>query len=468
MTVLDFTIHDASKLIAAGELSPEELVDSAITRIQEVDHEIGAFSAPTLESAREDAAQAAKEIARGNIKSPLHGIPIAVKTLVDRAGVESTSSSRTRAGRIAEVDAAVVERLQRAGAILVGQTHTHEYAYGVMTPTTRNPWHTGHTPGGSSGGSAAAVAGGMALGAIGTDTGGSIRIPSSACGLTGIKPTYGRVSRFGITSLSSSLDHAGPMARTVADNILMLQQLAGYDPRDSASIDLEVPDYSEALDGEVSGLTIGVPRNYFFDLIDEEVESNYRAAIDVLREAGVNVREIDLPHPEQYMAIEYGLLVAEASQNHQETLRSNPDGYEEDVRALLEAGEFMLATDYIKALKGRTIIRDSWQQMFRDEQLDAVIAPTLPMPAVRFDQLEYEWPDGTVEPTINAYVRTSAPGNVTGLPAMSVPCGFSSAGLPIGMQVIGRPFDETTVFRLGQAYETRTDFTKQTASLVRS
>lgn len=258
------------------------------------------------------------------------------------------------------------------------------------------------------------------------------------------------------------------MARTVADNILMLQQLAGYDPRDSASIDHPVPDYSEALDGEVNGLTIGVPRNYFFDLIDEEVESNYRAAIDVLREAGVNVREIELPHPEQYMAIEYGLLVAEASQNHQETLRSNPDGYEEDVRALLEAGEFMLATDYIKALKGRTIIRNSWQQMFRDEQLDAVIAPTLPMPAVRFNQFEYEWPDGTVEPTINAYVRTSAPGNVTGLPAMSVPCGFSSAGLPIGMQVIGRPFDETTVFRLGQAYETRTDFTKQTASLVRS
>lgn len=248
----------------------------------------------------------------------------------------------------------------------------------------------------------------------------------------------------------------------------MLQQLAGYDPRDTASIDHQVPNYSEALDGDVEGLTIGVPRNYFFDLIDEEVESNYRAAIDVLHQAGVKVREIDLPYPEQYMAIEYGLLVAEASQNHQATLRSNPDGYEEDVRALLEAGEFMLATDYIKALKGRTIIRNSWQRMFRHEQLDAVIAPTLPMPAVRFDQLEHEWPDGTVEPTINAYVRTSAPGNVTGLPAMSVPCGFSTAGLPIGMQVIGRPFDETTVFRLGQAYENRTDFAQQAASLVRS
>lgn len=466
MTVFDFTIHDASKLIAAGELSPAELVDSAIIQIQELDDTIGAFSAPTLESARQEAADASTEIAQGNIKSPLHGIPVAVKTLVDRAGVESTSSSRTRAGRIPDRDAAVVENLQAAGAILVGQTHTHEYAYGVMTPTTRNPWNIEHTPGGSSGGSAAAVASGMALGAIGTDTGGSIRIPSSACGLTGIKPTYGRVSRFGITSLSSSLDHAGPIARTVADNVLMLQQLAGYDPRDSASLDIKVPDYSEALDGDVAGLTIGVPRNYFFDLIDEEVEGSYRAAIEVLSKAGVTVREVDLPHPEQYMAIEFGLLVAEASQNHQETLRRNPDGYEPDVRSLLEAGEFMLATDYIKALKGRTVIRDSWQNMFSNEHLDAVIAPTLPMPAVRQGQLEYEWPDGTIEPTINAYVRASAPGNVTGLPAMSVPCGFSTAGLPIGMQIIGRPFDEMTVFRLGQAYETRTEFTTQKAALA--
>lgn len=461
MTNLDLTLTAASQKISAGELSPVDLVDSTIAQIEKVDGAIGAFSAPTFDSARQQAEQAAHDISQGKIRSPLHGVPIAVKALIDRAGVESTSSSRTRAGRIPDVDAAVVQKLEAAGAILIGQVHTHEYAYGVMTPTTRNPWNTDHIPGGSSGGSGAAVSGRMALGAIGTDTGGSIRIPSSICGITGIKPTFGLVPRYGVTSLSSSLDHVGPMARTVEDNALLLQQIAGYDPRDTASIDVALPDYQSGLTDDVNGLTIGLPSNYFFDQIDAEVEQTCRSAVDLLAKAGATVREVEIPYPEQYMAIEFALLLSEASENHQRMLRRVPEQYEEDVRTLLEAGELVFATDYIKALKGRTIVQQGWRAMFAD--VDAVIAPTLPMPGVRAGQMEYEWADGTVEPTINAYVRASAPGNITGLPAMSVPCGFSSGGMPIGMQIIGKPFDEPTVFQIGHAYETRTEFTQYTA-----
>src|SRR5699024_10796780 len=225
------TLTQASERIASGEVSPVELVETAVARIEQHDDQIGAFSARTADSALSEARRAADRIARGDVRSPLHGIPIAVKTLIDRAGVESTSSSKVREGRVPHRDAAVVAKLKAAGAVLIGQTHTHEFAYGVLTPATRNPWNTDHVPGGSSGGSGAAVAARMALGAIGTDTGGSVRIPSSACGITGIKPTYGLVSRFGIMQLSPSLDHVGPMARTVSDNALLLQQIAGYDPR---------------------------------------------------------------------------------------------------------------------------------------------------------------------------------------------------------------------------------------------
>ena len=458
------TLTQASEHIASGEVSPVELVETAVARIEQHDGQIGAFSARTVDSALSEARRAADRIARGDVLSPLHGIPIAVKTLIDRAGVESTSSSAVRKGRIPDTDATVVSRLKEAGAILVGQTHTHEFAYGVLTPTTRNPWNTDYVPGGSSGGSGAAVAAGMALGAIGTDTGGSVRIPSSVCGITGIKPTFGLVPRTGVMQLSSSLDHVGPMARTVSDNALLLQQIAGYDRRDTASTDPRIPDYRSALTGDVDETVIGVPSNFFFDHIDAEVESSFRDAIDLLEQAGARVREVEIPYADQYVGVEFAILASEASEIHRDAIRRVPELYTEDVRQLLEAGEFILATDYIKALKARTMIRDAWQDMF--DGLDVVIAPTLPMPAVRAGQMEYRFADGTVDSPINAYVRASAPGNVTGLPAMSVPCGFSTTGLPIGMQIFGRPFDEPTVFRVGHAYEARTDFTQRVPDAI--
>src|SRR5699024_5760365 len=278
------TLTQASERIASGEGSPVQLVETAVARVEQQDDQTGVFPARIADTAASDTRRGAERIARGDVLSPLHGIPIAGKTLIDRAGVESTSSSAVRKGRIPDTDATVVSKLKDAGAILVGQTHTHEFAYGVLTPTTRNPWNTDYVPGGSSGGSGAAVAAGMALGAIGTDTGGSVRIPSSVCGITGIKPTFGLVPPTGVMQRSSSPDHVGPMARTVSDNALLLQQIAGYDRGDTASTDPRIPDYRSALTGDVGETVIGVPSNFFFDHIDAEVESSFRDAIDLLEQ----------------------------------------------------------------------------------------------------------------------------------------------------------------------------------------
>ncbi|WP_244198349.1 amidase [Nocardia neocaledoniensis] len=451
------TLTAASEEIAAKRLSPVELTESVLEQVERHEDAVGAFAALTAETALEQAALATEELAAGSRRGALHGIPLGVKALVDRAGVETTSSSRTRRGHIPRADAAVVERLDRAGAVFIGQTHSHEFAYGVVTPTTRNPWNTDHIPGGSSGGSGAALAARMVLGAIGTDTAGSIRIPSAVCGVTGLKPTYGRVSRFGTTTLSWSLDHIGPMGRTAADTALLLQTLAGYDPRDPASVDVVVPDYGASLDAGVRELTIAIPSNYFFDRIDAEVEAAFRAAAETLEAQGARLKEVRLPMTDQCMPIEYALLVAEASAYHQSNLRKQSDLYEEDVRVMLEAGEMLLATDYIRAVRGRLLLQQAWREAF--DEIDAVLAPTLPAPAARVGEDAIAWPDGVIEPLVNAYVRTCAPANLTGLPAMSVPCGITTSGLPIGMQIIGRPFDESTVLQIGCAYQAETEWT---------
>ncbi|PRZ41601.1 aspartyl-tRNA(Asn)/glutamyl-tRNA(Gln) amidotransferase subunit A [Antricoccus suffuscus] len=445
----ELTLTEAAEKIGSKELSPVELAESVLGRIEAVDGRVGAFAAVTADRAMADAKRAADDIAAGNYRGALHGVTVGVKDLVDTAGIATTSSSKTRADNVPNADAAVVERLSGAGAVLVGKTHTHEFAYGVITPTTRNPWNLDHIPGGSSGGSAAAIASQMCHGAIGTDTGGSIRIPSAACGTVGLKPTYGRVSRRGITSLSWALDHVGPITRTVHDAALMMNVLAGYDRADPGTVDEPVPDFTAGLDSGVKGMVFGLPTNYFFDNIDLEVESAVRAAVDVLTGLGAQVREIELPMTETYMSVEFGILVPEASAYHQKLLREKADLYTDDVRVFLDAGELMLATDYIKALRVRTLIQDGWRDMF--EGLDAVLAPTLPSTAARVGQDTFNW--GVEEPVINAYVRTSAPGNLTGLPGLSVPCGLSNDGLPIGLQILGKPFAEPTVLRIGAAYE---------------
>lgn len=453
----DLTLAQASAELSSRNLSPVELCDSVCRQIDQHDARVGAFAALTLEDAKAQAEAAASRYSKREQLSPLDGIPVGIKDLAQTAGVTCTSSSKTRAGEVATEDSAVTARLRSAGATLIGQTHTHEYAYGVLTPTTRNPWNLDRVPGGSSGGSGAAVASRMVLGALGTDTGGSIRIPSSINGITGLKPTYGLVSRYGITSLSWALDHAGPMARTVEDTAMLLQAMAGFDARDPASLNVELPQYVTALTGDVSGMTFGVPTNYFFDQIQPEVEAAFRAAIQTLTDAGAVIREVELPYADLYMPIEYALLVADASAYHQNMLREKASLYEADVRVLLEAGEFLLATDYLKAVRARHMVQQGWRDMF-EQGLDAVLAPTLPAVAVPASNPIVEWPDGDSSEAIDAYVMASAPGNLTGLPALSVPCGFDAEGLPIGLQIIGRPLDEIGVLNIGQAFETATDF----------
>lgn len=456
MQPYQLSIAEAAQQIASRQLSPVELAQSALNRIEAVDDRLSAFVVVSGERALDAAQQAEKEIAEGRYRGPLHGIPVGIKDLYDVAGLPTTSSSQVRHDFIATEDSACVSRLTDAGAIVVGKTHTHEFAYGVITPTTRNPWNTDHIPGGSSGGSGAAVASGACLMGMGSDTGGSIRVPASLCGTVGLKPTYGRVSRHGVTSLCWSLDHVGPLTRTVQDAALVLNAIAGFDARDEATARVPVPDYTDDLDGGVSGMTVGLPSNFFFDDIDPDVDAAVRAAVAQLESQGARVREVEIPYAEQMLALEYGLVVPEATSYHQTMLRSRGEHYTGEVRVFLEAGELVLATSYLRVLRIRTLLKRAFREMF--EGIDAIVCPTLPATAARVGQDSFTFPSGAQTSVTEAYVRHSAPANLTGLPALTVPCGFDATGLPIGLQVIGRPFDEATVLRIGHAYESANDW----------
>jgi aspartyl-tRNA(Asn)/glutamyl-tRNA(Gln) amidotransferase subunit A len=457
MTALtDLSLRDIAQRLRRKEVSPVEVTQACLDRIQAVEDKLTAFVTLTADTAMEAARQAEREIVAGQWKGELHGVPVALKDLYDIKGLPTTSSSKVRANYLAPDDSACTDRLRQAGAVIVGKTHTHEFAYGISTPTTRNPWSIEHMPGGSSGGSAAIVAARGCYMGMGSDTGGSIRIPASVCGTVGLKPTYGRVSRYGVTSLSWSLDHVGPLTRTVADAAVCLNALAGHDPRDPGSADEPVTDYTAALGKGVKGLRLGVPRNHYFEHVDPELEALVRAAIDWLHAEGVEVREIEIPLADQIMAVEFGLCLPEASAYHMEMLRDRPDDYQPDVRLFLEAGELVPATRYIQALRVRQVMKDAWRRLF--DQVDAIIAPAVAAPATKVGQESVTWPDGTEEPITPLFVRLSAPANVTGLPAMAVPCGFTQAGLPVGFQAIGRPFDEVTVIRIGDAYQRTTDW----------
>jgi aspartyl-tRNA(Asn)/glutamyl-tRNA(Gln) amidotransferase subunit A len=451
MEPYELTLSAAAAEIQAGRLSPVDLTDSVLDRIEVTQNTLGAFAYVTADLARNAAQAAEREIAAGRYRGPLHGIPLGVKDLYDTAGVPSTSSSKLRVDHIPETNAVAVERLSAAGMVMVGKTHTHEFAYGVITPTTRNPWNPGHIPGGSSGGAGAAVASGACMVGLGSDTAGSIRIPASLCGTVGLKPTYGRVSRCGLATLAWSLDHVGPLARNVRDCALVLNTIAGFDRLDPACLDVPVPDYTTGLDQDITGLRIGVPINYFFDHVHDDVAVAVRQAISVLQDLGAQVREVTIPYADALAAVAFGILLPEASAYHQETLRNKGDLYSPDVRLLLEMGELVLATDYIKALRVRTLTQQGWAAMFDD--IDVLVSPSTPLAAPAVGTAETLWSDGTTENIVTALIRLTLPANVTGLPALSMPVGFDAAGLPLGMQIMGRPFDEATVLKVGQAYE---------------
>lgn len=451
MQPYELSLTAAADAVRARTLSPVELVDSVLDRIEEVEPRLGAYAAITAERAREAAREAERDVVAGRVRGPLHGIPMGLKDLVDVAGMATAAGSRVRVEHRAERDSTVAARLTAAGAILVGKTHTHEFAYGLTTPQTSNAWGRDRVAGGSSGGSAVAVAAGAATFALGTDTGGSIRVPSALNGVVGLKPTYGLVSRHGVTSLSWSLDHVGPIARTVEDAALVLDALAAHDPRDPASVAAPSADRRPGAGTDLTGLRVGVPNNYYFDHVAPEIESAVRHAIDHLESLGARLVEVEIPMARYVHATQWGLMVPEATAYHERTLRAVPELYQADVRILLEAGELMPAGDYLRAQRSRTLMRRAWARVLEDA--DVIAAPTVPATAVKAGQSTLTWSDGTVEGVSDAYVRLSAPANITGVPSLSVPVGHDTAGLPIGMQLLGRPLGEAVLLRVGHAYE---------------
>ncbi|MCX6021544.1 MAG: amidase, partial [Chloroflexi bacterium] len=444
------SLAELAPLIERREVSPVEVTRALVNRVRRMDDRINSFITLTAEQALTQARQAEEEIAAGGYRGPLHGVPLALKDLFQTAGVRTTGGSKILTTWIPDEDADCVARLRAAGAVLLGKLNMHEFAYGVNNNNahygpTRNPWDRERIPGGSSGGSGAAVAAGLCFGSLGSDTGGSIRIPAALCGITGLKPTYGRVSRRGVLPLSWSLDHAGPMARTVEDCAILLGAIAGHDPGDPTSSRRAVPDYRAALTGDVRGLRLGVPRAFFFERLDDEVRAAVEAALALLAAEGAVLVDVDVPRLRQSPAMSGPILSAEAGAYHYDDIRSRPEDYGAEVRSRIEAAQFVLAGDYLRAQQARTLLKRDLAAALRG--VDALVMPTLPITAPKIGQARVEIA-GAEADALGSLTRFMSPFNLTGLPAASVPCGFSAAGLPIGLQIAGRPFDEATVLRV--------------------
>ena len=457
LDVSSVSLAQAAMLIEQRQVSPSELTEAYLERIAAVNPQINAYVRVTADHAREEARRATEEIAAGEIRGPLHGIPVAVKDLFDMAGVLTEGGSRVFAGRTPEHDATVVRRLREAGAVLLGKLNTHELAYGATTTNhysgiTRNPRNPGHIPGGSSGGSGAAIAAGLAAATLGTDTGGSIRIPASLCGCVGLKPTYGRVSKAGVLPLSWLFDHPGPLTHTVEDAALMLQALAGYDPADAATIRAPVDDYTADLDAGVIGMRIGVVRDWFFDQLDPEVAAAVEAAIATYRLLGAEVRDVALPGTRQASAAGFALVLAEAKTIHARALQERPDHFGADVAALLSQ-PIPAAEHLMSALEVTRTYAETVRQTL--ETVDVLLTPATPIPAPAIGAATVTV-GGETQPITNLLVRCTAPFNMSRVPAISLPCGMTAGGLPIGLQLAARPFDEATLLRAAYAFERTT------------
>lgn len=451
------SLAEASRLLKQKEVSPVELVDAVLNRIASEQEKLNAFITILHEEAKKAARVHESEILRNGQRSPLHGIPVALKDLFYTKGIRTTAGSKILAEFIPDYNSTVAERLELAGSILVGKTNTHEFAYGPSTESsyygpTRNPWNLSKIPGGSSGGSGAAVAAGMAYMAMGTDTGGSIRIPACLCGVVGFKPTYGTVSLYGIIPLSSSFDHPGPLARSVADVALTLDIIAGHDPKDPFSAGWEKPGYFEAVSRaqSLNGLVIGVPENFFFDKVDAEVEKKVREAISHLEELGAEIRGITVPGAEDSQKVTSILMSVEATYNHRRYLTSRAQDYQPDVRARIEKGFEISAVEYYDALKRGDEIKRSVASVFA--QVDLLAMPTVPVPAYDIGAATV-MVKGAEQPAREMLTRHTRLANLTGGPALSLPCGLTSEGLPCGLQLMGKPFDDVTVLKAGYVFE---------------
>jgi aspartyl-tRNA(Asn)/glutamyl-tRNA(Gln) amidotransferase subunit A len=454
------TLAEQSRLIAGREISPVELLESVLRQIGRLDGTLNAYITLLSERAMDEAKRAEEEIGRGDYRGALHGVPIAVKDLFYTKGIRTTAGSMIMADFVPGEDATVVALLAEAGAVLVGKTGMHELAYGttgmnVHHGDVHNPWDLERITGGSSSGSAAAVAARMCSAALGSDTGGSIRIPAALCGITGIKPTYGRVSRYGAVPCAWSLDNAGPMARTAEDTAMVLAAIAGWDELDPASSPEPVADYAAALSQGISGLRLAVLREYVTDPHEPEVMSAFQAALQALAGLGAMVEEISVPEVATAIGASTAILASEVSAYHEERLRSRPEDYGDEVRARLETGFFIAATDYLQGQRVRRLLTAQFQELLT--KYDAVLCSTVPATAPRMDQETVQF-GGSVEPRGPVMVRHTRLFNLTSLPTVSVPCGFDSRGLPIGLQIATAPFTEGLALRMAHAYQQTTDW----------
>lgn len=453
---------ELARLIATKTVSPVEVVRAHLDRIAALDGNLHAYITVGADAALDAARAAEAALIAGQPVGPLHGVPYALKDLYDTAGVRTTGGSRIYAERVPAVDATVVRRLAEAGAIALGKLNMVEFAYGpeglnVHYGHARNPWDRAapRMAGGSSSGSGVAVAAGLAPGALGSDTGGSIRIPASLCGITGLKPTYGRVSRAGVLPLAWSMDHVGPMTRTVADAALMLRAMAGYDPADASTSVLPVPDYSAALTGDVKGLRVGLLRRLFLDGATPAVRTAVETAAATLAGAGAIVDEVALARVDLASAASLAIVSVEALAYHAELLRTRAGEYDPDIARRLRMGAFVSGLHYVRAQQVRALVRDEIDAAL--SRRDVLLAPSTPIVAPTVEERQVALGDGTAD-VRSALIRFTRPFNLSGHPACAVPCGFTEGGLPIGMQLVGRPFDEATVLRVADAFQRLTDF----------
>ena len=468
-------IHELTDAYRRGDLTPTAVAEAYLARIDALDGRVGAYLTVVRDQALTAARESELRWRAGAPLGPLDGAPVALKDVLCTRGVRTTCGSKMLESFVPPYDATVVERLRAAGAVILGKTNMDEFAMGSSTEhsafhPTRNPWDLARVPGGSSGGSAAAVAGGLAAGGRGSDTGGSIRQPAAFCGVVGMKPTYGRVSRYGLIALASSLDQVGPFARDVRDAALLLGAVAGHDRRDATCIQAPVPDYVAELSKGVAGLTLGLPDEYFIDGMDPDVERAVRAAIEVLKELGARLERVSLPTTKHSLAAYYLILPAEASSNLarydgvkfglrvpgrdlvEMESRTRAAGFGAEVKRRIMLGTYALSAGYYDAYYGkaqsvRTLVRREFAAAFA--RVDLIVAPTTPNVAFKH---------GEKEDPLSMYLNDvfTIPGNLAGIPGISVPCGFSVTGLPIGLQVLGRPLDEPRVLRAAYAYEQAT------------
>ena len=454
----NLTISELAPMIQARELSPVELTEAALEQVDRLQPVLNSFITVLQDQAREQAKEQEAALMRGEYRGPLHGIPVGIKDNIDTGGIRTTVGSKVLSGQVPVEDALTVAKIKEAGAVILGKENLEEFAAGSTSNNlhygaVHNPWNLDHIPGGSSGGGGANVAACVTFASLGTDLGGSVRGPANFCGIVGMKQTFGRVSQRGLQVTSFNGDHIGPMTRSVADNALVLQAIAGYDPLDPSTVPVPVPDFSELLGQGVSGLKMGIPSNYYFDFLHPDTEAAVRRAISALEELGAEAVEVSLPMMEYAGALRIPGM-ADSVVTHEPFLRDSRDDYGPTVLYRTLAGQFVLGRDYSKAMKVQRLVKEEYARVLQD--VDFLVTPSSPVPAWRIDSetVSIDGDDHPVRgPGSGMTSRCTSPSNATGLPAMSIPCGFSQDGLPIGLQLIGRPFEEPLLYRVAHAYE---------------